>query len=80
MALRFVGIDPETDTAQCPAVFVDEETGDLVFQGPRITDADTVAEIAGHSPVADHEAVVRLPARMREIVKEAINVSDGTAV
>jgi hypothetical protein len=35
MALRFVGIDPETDVQHCPAVFVDEDTGDLVFTGSR---------------------------------------------
>ena len=29
MALEFVAIDPETDTDHCPAVFVEEETGDL---------------------------------------------------
>ena len=33
MALIFIAIDPETDTEHCPAVFVEEETGDLLFQG-----------------------------------------------
>ncbi len=30
MALVFIAIDPETDTDHCPAVFVDEETGDFL--------------------------------------------------
>jgi hypothetical protein len=33
MALIFIAIDPETDSDHCPAVFVEEETGDLLFQG-----------------------------------------------
>jgi hypothetical protein len=27
MELRFIGIDPETGTDNCPAVFVEEDTG-----------------------------------------------------
>jgi hypothetical protein len=30
MALRFVGIDPNTDLARCPIVWADEESGELV--------------------------------------------------
>jgi hypothetical protein len=73
MGLQFVGIDPETDTEHCPAVFLDEGTGDLLLQGWTVTDTDTLAAIARHSPIADNESVVRLPARMRSIIQEAIN-------
>lgn len=80
MALRFVGIDPETDVQHCPAVFVDEDTGDLVFIGSTITNPETLAELTRHSPVAPHEGVVRLPARMRKIILEAVRDSEGPAV
>ena len=40
MALIFIAIDPDTDTDHCPAVFVEEETGDLLFQGWTVTDPD----------------------------------------
>jgi len=80
MALLFVGIDPETDTGQCPAVFVDDKTGDLLFQGELVTEAATLAEAVVHSPLAAHEAVIRMPARMRAIVREALDVSEGAAV
>lgn len=33
MALKFIAIDPDTDREHCPAVFVEEGTGDLLFQG-----------------------------------------------
>jgi hypothetical protein len=79
MALEFVAIDPETDTDHCPAVFVEEESGDLLFQGWTVTDPALLAEVAGHSRVADNESVVRLPARMREIILEALS-GHGTAV
>jgi hypothetical protein len=65
MALRFIAIDPDTDTNHCPAVFIDEKTGDFLFQGWTVTDPNTLAESSQHSPIADNESLVRLPARMR---------------
>src|SRR5689334_25278423 len=73
MALVFIAIDPETTGDHCPAVFVEEGTGDLLFQGWTVTDPQILAEVAQHSPVADNESVVRLPARMRAMILEAIN-------
>ncbi len=49
MALKFIAIDPDTDTDHCPAVFVEEETGDLLFQGWTVTSPATLAEVDGHS-------------------------------
>ncbi len=80
MSLIFVGIDPTTDRDHCPAVFVDGETGDLVFQGWTVTAPQVLAEIASHSAIADGESVVRLPARMRQIILEAVNGSTGALV
>jgi hypothetical protein len=79
MALRFIGIDPDTGGDHCPAVFIDEETDDFLLQGWTVTDPDTLSAIAGHSPIADNESVVRLPARMRQIIMEAVS-GHGTAV
>src|ERR1700722_10211159 len=79
MSLRFIGIDPDTGGDHCPAVFIDEETGDFLLQGWTVTDPDTLAAVAGHSPIADNESVVRLPARMRHILLEAAS-GHGTAV
>ena len=79
MALRFIAIDPETDSEHCPAVFVDEGTGDMLFQGWSVTDPATLAEVGDHSPIGDDESVVRLPARMRAIILEALNGA-GAAV
>jgi hypothetical protein len=44
MRLRFLVIDPETNGDECPAVFVDEETGDLVFQGWTLSEPDAFAD------------------------------------
>jgi hypothetical protein len=79
MALIFIAIDPDTDTDHCPAVFVEEETGDLLFQGWTVTDPSTLAEVDGRSRIADDESVVRIPARMRAIILEALS-GHGTAV
>jgi hypothetical protein len=73
MALRFIGIDPETNGGNCPTVWIDDVTGDFVFQGVEVTSGDMLAQIAARSPIPSHEKVVRLPARMRAIIQEAIN-------
>jgi len=80
MQLVFVGIDPDTNGDHCPAVFLDADTGDLLVQGPTVTDPQILAGVASHSPIADHESVVRLPARMKAIVLEAINDSERAPV
>jgi hypothetical protein len=79
MALIFIAIDPETDGVNCPAVFADEKTGDLLFQGWSVDDPATLAEAGQHSPLGDNERLVRLPARMRAIILEALN-GQGAAV
>jgi hypothetical protein len=80
MALRLIGIDPGTDGDHCPAVFVDEDTGDLVIQGWTVTDPHTLAQVTSHSPLPDQESVVRLPARMQQIVLEAVRASGRPSV
>jgi hypothetical protein len=71
MTIQFVGIDPENPGGNCPAVFVDDETGDLLFEGTTVTDPTVLERINKDSPLQPHESVVRLPARMRQIILEA---------
>jgi hypothetical protein len=59
-------------------VFVEEETGDLLCQGWTVTEVKTLADVGRQSPVADDESVVRLPARMRAIILEALNGHGST--
>jgi hypothetical protein len=73
VALEFIGKDPESDTNNCPAVFVEEETGDLLFQGWTVTDLATLTDAGRYSPLADNESLVRVPARMRAIIMEALH-------
>jgi hypothetical protein len=73
MRLSFVGITPDTPDSQCPAVYVDEDTGDIWFQGETVTDQEALAEVARHSPIGATESVVRLPAVMGPIVMEAVS-------
>ena len=79
MALRFLAIDPGTNGDNCPALFLEEETGDLLFQGWTVTDPVVLAESSTHSPLGETESLVRLPARMRAIILEALS-GDGSAV
>lgn len=72
MALRFIGIDPDSPSGSCPSVWVDGHTGDILFQGVEELDAQSRATIAARSPVLGGERIVRLPARMRPIIAEAL--------
>jgi hypothetical protein len=51
MALRFLGIDPGTNGDNCPAVFLEEETGDILFQGWTVTDPQTLADSSRHRAI-----------------------------
>jgi hypothetical protein len=75
MRLDFVGVDPDNPDDQCPAVFVDPETGDFFTQGETVTDPEVLAWVNSDSRILDTESVVRLPARMASIITEAVNGS-----
>ncbi|GAA0456105.1 hypothetical protein ACFQ2B_25950 [Streptomyces stramineus] len=74
MAVEFVGIDPNTDRDHCPTVWADTEAQEILLQGWKPS-AETRAECEGTSPangpVPDSEAIVRIPARMIAMIREA---------
>ncbi|MBT2509889.1 hypothetical protein J7I98_29310 [Streptomyces sp. ISL-98] len=79
MALRFIGIDPNTGDGESPTVWVDETVQELVLQGWKPSaelEAECAAtEVPGHAKgIPDHEAVVRIPARMVPMIREACDV------
>lgn len=76
MALRFVGKDPESGDHRSPAVWVDEETRDLVVQG-WTADGETVSASSRDVPVPGHESVIRVPKRMIPLLREALRVAES---
>ncbi|WP_432189943.1 hypothetical protein [Streptomyces sp. Tue6028] len=78
MPLLFVGIDPNTGDKQSPTVWVDQEKQEIVFQGwktdPELEAECTAFEMPGHAQgIPDGEAVIRMPARMAHMIREACN-------
>jgi hypothetical protein len=73
MALRYVGKDPDTPNTGSPTVWLDEEDGSFVLQGWKVTDEATLAQIRATGPIPEHETVLRLPARMAPLLREAIS-------
>lgn len=79
MPLRFIGVDPESAVGESPTVWIHEETRELVIQGWK-ADHELEAqcagtEIPGHArEIPAHEAVVRIPARLVPILREACDV------
>ncbi|RBM09005.1 hypothetical protein [Streptomyces sp. PT12] len=72
MAVEFVGIDPDRD--HCPTVWVDTEVQGILLQGWKPTpetQADCEVSSPANGPVPDSEAVVRIPARMVPMIREA---------
>ncbi|MCM2430153.1 hypothetical protein [Streptomyces sp. RKAG337] len=74
MALRFIGIDPDTGQGNCPTVWVDEEKLEVVVQGWKVVDPLTHARCLETGDIPDHETVVRIPARMASQLTEAARV------
>ncbi|MET8049106.1 MULTISPECIES: hypothetical protein [unclassified Streptosporangium] len=71
MALRFIGIDPGSEHGGCPSVWVDGTDGSFVIQGWEVDDPAELAEVEARSPIARNEKIVRIPARMRDLLMEA---------
>ncbi|MCI3930842.1 hypothetical protein [Streptomyces sp. AN091965] len=79
MPLLFIGIDPDTKTADSPTVWVDQDKRELVLQGwepaPELHAECAAFEAPGHAVgIPDGEAVVRIPARMIDMIREACDV------
>jgi hypothetical protein len=78
MALLLFGKDPNTNGDDCPTVFVDEATADLVIQGWRADEA-TGAECLKVGHIPDSEAVIRIPARMVPQIRKACDAAEERA-
>ncbi|MFI2763879.1 hypothetical protein ACH5A3_34330 [Streptomyces echinatus] len=83
MALRFVGIDPDTDLEHCPTVWADEQSGELVIQGWK-AGSDLRAACEANTPakgsIPDSEEVIRIPARMVPMIREACDAVERSAL
>ena len=71
MALRFIGVDPDSPNNGSPTVWLDKDDGSIVIQGWKIADELTMSEITAVKPIPAHETVVRVPARMASFLMEA---------
>ncbi|WP_330339434.1 hypothetical protein [Streptomyces sp. NBC_00557] len=84
MSLRFIGIDPNTGDHESPTVWVDQEKQELVLQGwkpsPELEAECAAFEVPGHAVgIPDHEAVIRVPARMVPMLRKACDALDNPA-
>jgi hypothetical protein len=82
MALRFIGIDPDTGGGNSPTVWFDESTKELVVQGWKGSQ-ELYGQVTA-TPAPDHtggvpegEDIVRIPARMTSILRKACDAADG---
>ncbi|MFE4827435.1 hypothetical protein [Streptomyces sp. NPDC056672] len=78
MALLFFGKDPNTNGDDCPTVWVDGKSADLVFQGWK-ADETTETECLGTGHIPDSEAVIRIPARMVPLIRKACDEAEQRA-
>lgn len=74
MALRFLGIYPNTPDTDSPTIWQDPDTGDLLIQSYKASEEDVkacqeVGSIPGHSTeIPEHETIIRLPAVMLQFI------------
>ena len=84
MPLLFIGIDPNTGDGESPTGGVELETGELVIQGwkpePELQAECARFEVPGHAiGIPENEAVVRVPARMVSMIREACDALEQRA-
>ncbi|MFE0457821.1 hypothetical protein ACFW1A_01005 [Kitasatospora sp. NPDC058965] len=75
MSLRFIGKDPDSPDGDSPTVWVDDETRDLVIQGWK-TSLETEEQCRADGKIPEHETVVRVPARLARVLREALDVAE----
>jgi hypothetical protein len=83
MALEFVGIDPDTDRDHCPTVWADPEAQEILLQGWKpdaITQAQCEATSPANGSVPETEAIIRIPARMIPMIREACDAVERADV
>ncbi|MFF0183925.1 hypothetical protein [Streptomyces sp. NPDC005244] len=85
MSLRFIGIDPNTGDKQSPTVWVDQEKQEIVLQGwvpnPELEAECAAFEVPGHGTgIPEGEAVIRIPARMVHMIREACDAVERADV
>lgn len=81
MALLFIGIDPETGQNGSPTAWVDPETADIVLQSYTADEATrrecTETTAPGHAKgIPEHETVIRFPAHLIPLLKEACDAAE----
>jgi hypothetical protein len=77
MSLELIALDPNTGGNNCPALFLETDTGDLLPQGYTETAPASLAAIDPVSRVRPGESVVRWPARMRPVLLRALIELEG---
>lgn len=85
MALQFIGIDPDTGQSGSPTAWVDPETADIVLQSYTADEATRAQCIANTAPghaegIPAHETVIRIPARLVSILREACDAAERAAL
>ncbi|MBV6696625.1 hypothetical protein [Kitasatospora aureofaciens] len=84
MDLQFIGIDPNTEHEGSPTVWVDRDAGEIVVQGWKPNDTmlsviESMEWAAGHGTgIPETEAVVRIPARMIPMLRNACDDVERT--
>jgi len=82
--LRFIGIDPNTGQEGSPTIWIDETNQEIVLQGweasPDLAEQCAAWYVPGHAVgIPDGETVIRIPARMAPMLREACDVAERTA-
>ncbi|WP_055698460.1 hypothetical protein [Streptomyces silaceus] len=85
MALLFIGIDPETGQSGSPTVWVDTDTSDLVLQGYIADDRTRERCVQNTAPghdkgIPSHETVIRFPAHLVPLLREACDAAERAAL
>jgi hypothetical protein len=66
MALRLLGVDPDSPSGGSPTLYYDDDDDSYVIQGWKITDSVVLAQMS----IPEHETVIRFPRRMMQFFAE----------
>ncbi|WP_369395157.1 hypothetical protein AB5J72_21910 [Streptomyces sp. CG1] len=81
MRLQFIGIDPDTGKNGSPTAWVDVDNADIVIQSYTANEETRAHCVKNTEPghaegIPDHETVIRIPARMVPMLREACDAAE----
>ncbi|MFC1428534.1 hypothetical protein ACEZCY_35770 [Streptacidiphilus sp. N1-12] len=80
MALRYIGVDPDTKNGGSPTVWLDPDATEIVIQGWMLNEPLGADAHQAHTAASPVPSAVRVPVRLATVLRQACEAADRLPV